>query len=373
MNFDRSPGEKELLAKLAGVVDGLGDEPRRGLDEARSELLRALAALAPTGYLELPAAGRGGGPALVAAMEAVGARSASRLVALESSARLFGRAVAACAGEDAGARWLVPLRAGAAIGAVGLSEASTNVVNDPLATRGERDGGDVVVSGRKSFVCNAPVADWIALVGALDGGPALFVVERGAAGLAVGDPAETTGLRGATFAPVEARECRIPAACALPAPAGTDLAATVRRWEDQILVGAALGQMKTAFETARRHGKTHKTQGGKPIVAFQEVSFQLAEMLTIHQTARLLATRAAWAAEVQDPDAPMLSDCAKVFVTESAERVASQALQILGSAGLVAGNPVERAARDAKACRILGTSSEIGRVQLGDDALRRWG
>jgi alkylation response protein AidB-like acyl-CoA dehydrogenase len=99
------------------------------------------------------------------------------------------------------------------------------------------------------------------------------------------------------------------------------------------------------------------------------VSFKLAEMLTLLQTAQLLAYRAAWMEETGDREAAVLAHCAKVFCTESAEKVASYALQIMGGQGYISGNPAEEGYREAKYLQIAGTSSEISRMKIADKVL----
>jgi len=126
--------------------------------------------------------------------------------------------------------------------------------------------------------------------------------------------------------------------------------------------------MKAAFEAARDYAKAHKS-GGKPIIAYQEVGFKLAEMLTLFQTSQLFAYRAAWGADENPKDADSLTLSAKVFLTESAEKVASFALQILAGSGYQAGNAAERAFRCSKYLQIAGTSTEISRVKIGDAAM----
>ena len=117
-------------------------------------------------------------------------------------------------------------------------------------------------------------------------------------------------------------------------------------------------------------GRLHETmRGGKPIIAYQEVSFKLAEMLTLLQTSRLLAFRAAWMSDTSDREREILTRCAKVFCAESAEEVASKALQILGGQGYFKGNPAEEGYRDSKYLQIAGTSSEISRMKIADDLL----
>jgi len=142
----------------------------------------------------------------------------------------------------------------------------------------------------------------------------------------------------------------------------------LRQWENLVLIGASLGMMKSSFESAKTFANTHRT-GGKPIIAYQEVAFKLAEMLTLYQTSQLLAFRAAWASNMSDRKGGSLTLCAKVFCTESAEKVASQALQVLSGTGYRKGNKAECAYRCAKYAQIAGTSTEIARVKLGDEAL----
>ena len=142
----------------------------------------------------------------------------------------------------------------------------------------------------------------------------------------------------------------------------------LRLWENQILIGASLGLMKTTFESAKNYSKTHKT-GGKPIIAYQEVGFKLSDMLTLFQTSQLFAYRAAWTEVAAPKDLESLTLCAKVFCTEAAEQVSAKAMNILGGSGFISGNPVEQAFRCSKYGLIAGTSTEISRVKIGDAAL----
>jgi alkylation response protein AidB-like acyl-CoA dehydrogenase len=379
MDFDFSKEELTSFRKLDEALDACLEDRRHDeacdLDTTKDILREGLRCLSETEYLGYglkeprPASGSA---TMVAAQEKVASRSPSMFLALESSARLFGRAVATWGDEEQRTRWLEPLLEGLLIGGVGLSEETNNVVNDGLQTRGERRGDELLLSGRKGLVVNASIADWLAIVGLLDDGAALFVVPQSAAGLRVGARRQTAAFVGADFASVELEGCRVPARQVMgPIPVEA-LVTTLRRWEDQILTSASLGLMQRAFAAARAHAKQHKT-GGKPIMAYQEISFKLAEMLTLLQTSQLLAYRAAWAADEEDDEAAVLADCAKVFCAESAEKIASEALQILGTAAFVEPNAVTRAFACSKLTQIAGTSSELARVRLGDDALRRWG
>ena len=374
MNYDFTEQEVTFFAGLAEKISPLA--AGRALDQsaaaASAEGLReVLTALAQTPYLRLgiePVEGLNGELSLMGAMEVLASISPSAYLSVEASTRLFGRAIGTWGSPEQKERFLKPLLEGAAIGALGLSEATMNIENEPLKTRGEKQGDAFVVSGRKQYVVNAPLADWIAVAGTCEDAPTLFLVQKEAAGLAVSPPLQTIGYEGGSIASLTLENCRIPAEHVIFPDARAPMPALLRRWEDQVLLGASLGLSKTAFEFARDHAKSHKS-GEKPIIAYQEIGFKLAEMLTLFQTAQLLAYRAAWNLEIAAADADELVDCAKVFCTEAAEQIASEAMKILGGAGFTSGNPVEQAYRCAKYGQIAGTSTEIGRVKIGDAAL----
>jgi alkylation response protein AidB-like acyl-CoA dehydrogenase len=114
--------------------------------------------------------------------------------------------------------------------------------------------------------------------------------------------------------------------------------------------------------------KSHH-RDGKPLIAHQEVGFKLAEMLTLLQTSQLLAYRAAWMSETGDSEAALLGHCAKVFCSESAEEVSSQALQVLGKRGFIRDKSAEKGYLDAKYLQIAGIPSELARNKIGDELM----
>lgn len=243
-----------------------------------------------------------------------------------------------------------------------------NIDNDPPATSGVRENGFIKISGAKNYVINGPVADFIAVAGTMENKSAIFVIEKGAKGLITGKRLATMGYDGLPISGLEFDECRINE-CEVMGPfEDKSTFDTLRMWENQIIIGGSLGMMKASFESAKAYAKTHKT-GGKPIIAYQEVAFKLAEMLTLFQTSQLFAYRAAWAADAGSREAGILTYCAKVFCTEAAETVSGSALRILSGEGYFSGNAAERAYRCAKYGQIAGTSTEIARVKIGDAAL----
>jgi alkylation response protein AidB-like acyl-CoA dehydrogenase len=369
MNFDFSLPEKalfkDILDKIKAYAEGRNLEIRD-----ISQVKDALAILGKTPYLKLGLdTPEGlGGTTMMGAMETLAALSPSLYLSVEMSTRLFGGIVATWGNDEQKERWLRPLMKGEILGAVALSEKSMNVDNDPLKTIGTQDGDFLTISGDKTYVVNGPVADRIAVAGLLNGRLALFVIESGTNGLETGKPFTTLGYEGAAISRISLNNCRISMDQVMGPFEGCSILDTLRLWENQILLGASLGLMGAAFESARNYAKTHRS-GGKPVIAYQEVAFKLSEMLTLLQTSRLLAYRTAWTLETNPKEAESLMWCAKVFCTEAAEKVAGYSLQILAGSGFISGNPAEIAYRCAKYGQIAGTSTEISRVKIGDAAL----
>mgnify|MGYP000117918470 CR=1 FL=1 len=375
MNFDFNATEqalfKELREQLGSFAEGRSLESS-DVVLAEQNARDALALLGGTPYLKLGLADGNGQPngslALMAAMETLAEVSQSLFLTVEVSTRIFGRALSAWGSDEQKKKWLDPLVDGKLLGALALSEDAMNVDNDPLVTEGRQEAGDIVINGAKQYVINAPLADWIAVVGRMGNESAIFMVKQGTPGLTVSSRLNTMGYDGAVIAGLTLSDCRIPANQVIGPFTGDTMLKSLRLWENQVLLAATLGMMKGSYESARVWAKAHKS-GGKPIIAYQEVGFKLSEMLTLYQTAQLLAYRSAWTVDNTPREAESLTWCAKVFCTESAETVSSSALQILAGKGYISGNTAEQAFRCAKYSQIAGTSTELCRVKIGDNAL----
>ncbi len=375
MNFDFTRDENDFFQKVRGLFDteslrDLARLDRKDIAEIRGTTLQWLKSLAEAGYLAPGLDNGQNSVTLVAAHERLAAISPSLFLSVEVSTRIFGRLVAGFGTPDQKHQILSDLENGTLIGTVALSESAMNIENDPLDTTGIASDGGFRVSGSKGHVVNAPIADWIAVAGNIDreDGIVFFLVKKGSEGLFIGDRFSTLGYEGAAISAIHLDGAPVSPEYVVHPPAGSDALRAVRLWEDQILTAASLGLMRRAFDGAVDYAKTHRT-GGKPIIAYQEVGFKLAEMLTLLQTAQLLAYRAACMSESAEKEAGILASCAKVFCAESAEKVASYALQVLGGKGCLRGNPAEEGYRNAKYLQIAGTSSEISRMKIADGVL----
>ena len=371
MNYDFSEKEFAFFTDIQNLMETLSKEADLENNNGRDNVMLALNKLAGTPYLKL-ALGEddelNGLLTLMGAMEVVGAFSPSMLLSIEMSTRVFGRMVSNFGDDRLKEKLLFPILEGKLLGSVAVSEASMNVVNEPLKTEGKRDGDKVVINGRKQYVVNAPLADWVAVLGMMEEKPAVFMVEKGTSGLIIEDKMPMLGYDGVAVSGIRLDNCAIDSSDVIGPFDKPTVIDRVKMWENQVLIGAGLGLMKASFESARDYAKAHKS-GGKPIIAYQEVGFKLAEMLTLFQTSQLFSYRAAWGADDNPKDADSFTLSAKVFITESAEKVASCALQIMGGAGYREGNSAERAFRCSKYLQIAGTSTEISRVKIGDAAM----
>ena len=374
MNYDFSDKEFNLFVEIHTLISEFAKENKLESNDANltdEKIRQALGILSKTPYLKLgveKTEDYNGMLTLMGAMEVVAGISPSLFLSIEASSRIFGRIISNWGSDEQKENLLTSLINGKLIGAVGLSEDSMNVDNDPLQTIAVKDGDSVKISGNKQYVINGPLADWFAVAGLMDGKNALFLVEKGTPGLNIGKKTTTMGYEGVAISEIALNDCTIPSSQVICPKNDKEMLNQLRLWENQILIGASLGLMKTTFESAKNYSKTHKT-GGKPIIAYQEVGFKLSDMLTLFQTSQLFAYRAAWTEVAAPKEVESLTLCAKVFCTEAAEQVAAKAMNILGGSGFLSGNPVEQAFRCSKYGQIAGTSTEISRVRIGDAAL----
>jgi alkylation response protein AidB-like acyl-CoA dehydrogenase len=129
--------------------------------------------------------------------------------------------------------------------------------------------------------------------------------------------------------------------------------------------------MQQVIEDAKQSAN-ERTRDGRPVFKHQEIRFKFADMLTLAQTAQLLAYRAGWLYSVRDPDAESVTHCAKVFAAEAAEKVAAMGMQIAAADGYVHGHALERRYREAKYPSIAGTTNERARMAIAENLLDRY-
>jgi hypothetical protein len=356
MDFELSARAQEAERRAAAMLaaEAAAVAAMSGLDGAGLRRLLIAAQQA------LPAEGADG----VAARLAVARASPALLLAAEATRHL--RLLLASRGPGAlPAQEWEALSRGERIGAVAQADEG-----GAPAARLRREGDGWRLSARKSFVTNGPVADWIAVLAEAEGGEAVCLLAPGDPGVRSGPRLELLGLDGLAVSGLVLEEAAVPAARVLGPFPDRPASAGYARASNLSLALAAAGLMRGALRAASRHART-RVRDGRPLFARQEVAFKLAEALALTEAAELLCHRATWLAEAGDPEAGAVVRCAKVFCTESAERVASACLQVTGGEGYRRGSVAERAYRDAKGLTLAGTTVEVARMAIADELLAR--
>jgi butyryl-CoA dehydrogenase/short/branched chain acyl-CoA dehydrogenase len=248
------------------------------------------------------------------------------------------------------------------IGAYALSEAASGSDAFALETRAVKlDTGDYVLNGQKLWITNAKEAGLFIVFATIDRaagykGITAFLVEKDTPGFTLGKKEDKLGIRASSTCELVFRDCVIPAAQVLGEPGKGYKIAIETLNEGRIGIGAQmLGLAEGAWGHAVRWAKQRK-QFGKPIAEFQAMQFQLAEMATQIEAARLLVYNAA---RLKDAGQDFLKEAAmaKYFASHVAETTASLAVEVYGGSGFVKDYPVEKLYRDAKIGKIYeGTS-----------------
>ena len=376
MNYEWTKEQKELRDAIAPLFDkeavlDLENQEEESWSTINNTMRRYMRLLADKGYLEAGMEGctKGGFFGLVCAQEFLAEQSSSLFLSLEYSSRLFGSLIAMSGSDELKEKYLSQLAKGIGIGAVAINEAETE--DGSWSTTATCDGDYCVLTGEKPFVTNALTADFCAVAGLLEGKPAIFIFDAGQDGIRVGDRIRTLGYRGLVVAPVKFNQMRIHKSHVIGPFENTAVLDHLKATEDFILALASQGVAARAFNAAKLHAQTYK-RGGRAIIKYQEVGHHLAEMMTLLQASQFMIYRAAWMIENRDPEASVLVDCAKIFSADTAEQVASGAMQILASKGYQQGNAVERAYRDAKFGGLAGTTTERARMAVADALIERY-
>ncbi|MGH3103850.1 MAG: acyl-CoA dehydrogenase family protein [Gaiellaceae bacterium] len=229
-----------------------------------------------------------------------------------------------------------------------------------ITATARREGGELVLSGEKCYVTNGGIADLTVVFAKLDGAITAFLVEGGDPGVSAGRKEAKLGLRSSHTGSVLLDEARIPADRLLGEPGGGfGIAMDFFMASRPQVAAGAVGVARAAFEYAAGYARERRAFG-KPLLAKQAIAFKLADMAMEIEAARLLVWRAC-AALAAGEDAGLSGSYAKAFATDVAMRATTEAVQILGGAGVMRDHPVEKWMRDAKVFQIVEGTSEIQR------------
>jgi alkylation response protein AidB-like acyl-CoA dehydrogenase len=264
-------------------------------------------------------------------------------------------------GTDHHKQEYLPRLAHNTVGAYALSEAGSGSNAFGLETRATEDGDHYILNGRKLWITNAKEAGVFIIFATLNRelgykGITAFLVDRSTPGFTVGRKEDKLGIRASSTCELLLEDCRVPKQNVLGQPGKGYKVAIETLNEGRIGIAAQMvGVAQGAFDHALAYAKERK-QFGRPISEFQAIQFQLANLATRIEAARLLAYNSA---RLKDAGLPFLKEAAmaKYFCSEVAERVASEAIEIYGGYGFTKDYPAEKYFRDSKIGKIYeGTS-----------------
>ncbi|MBS1160508.1 MAG: fadfX [Proteobacteria bacterium] len=264
--------------------------------------------------------------------------------------------------------WLKPLARGAKLGCFCLTEPHVGSDAGAITTTARREGDEWVLNGVKQFITTGKEGD-VAIVFAVTDkaagkkGISTFLVPTATPGYIVARLEEKLGQHASDTAQILFENCRIPAANLLGKEGeGYKIALSNLEGGRIGIAAQCIGMARAALEAAVRYAK-ERTSFGKPLAEHQAIAFLLADMATQLDVAR----QAVWhAASLRDAGRPCLKEAsqAKLFASQMAEKVCSDAIQVHGGYGITMDFPVERIYRDVRVCQIYEGASEIQKLVI---------
>jgi alkylation response protein AidB-like acyl-CoA dehydrogenase len=266
-------------------------------------------------------------------------------------------------------KYLKPLARGEWLGCFCLTEPHVGSDAGAITTRAERRGDRYVLNGVKQFITTGKHADVAVVFAVTDKavgkkGISAFIVDTRTPGYVVARVEEKLGQHASDTAQIVFEDCAVPVENLLGVEGNGYRIALANLETGRIGIAAqAVGMARAAFDAALEYARERHTFG-KPIVEHQAVNFRLADMAVQIEAARQLVWHAA---SLRDAGEPCLKEAsmAKLFASEMAERVCSDAIQIHGGSGYVSDFPVERIYRDVRVCQIYEGTSDIQRLVIG--------
>jgi alkylation response protein AidB-like acyl-CoA dehydrogenase len=279
--------------------------------------------------------------------------------------------------EEQKQRFLPRFASGEWLAAYALTEPGSGSDSAAMRTEARRDGGEYVLNGSKRFITNAGVAQLYTVFAKTDpsaghSGISAFVVEADAPGFEVGRIEPKMGIKGSTTGEIFLNDCRVPAENLIGEEGeGFRVAMRVLDRSRPGIGAQGLGLAQGATDYALEYAKSRETMG-KPIAEHQLVGAMLADMETRCEAARGLLYKCGQMIDdgVDGPELTKISAMAKLYCTDVAMEVTTDAVQILGGYGYIQEYPVERMMRDAKITQIYEGTNQIQRLVIAREMVR---
>jgi len=353
---------KNEIEPIAQELDEKGDFPRDLIDK-----------MAELGILGIPVPEKYGGAgmdtiAYAAAVIELAKADASIAITMAAHTSLGTMPIVLSGSEEQKMKYVPYLASGKMLGAFGLTEPGAGSDAGATQTTAELNGNEYVINGSKIFITNAGVAGLLSLTAQViengrKRGIGAFLVPMGTKGLEISPKEKKMGWRASDTRQLFFNNMCVPAENMIGDPFDGFRTFLKTLVGGRISVAAlAVGTAEGAYERALKYS-TEREAFGKPIYKFQPISFKLANMATQIEAAKLLVYHAAW---LKDQGAELLKEAAmaKLFASEVAMEVTTDAIQVLGGYGYVKEYDVERYFRDAKVLEIGEGTSEIQRIVI---------
>ena len=379
--FGLTDEQEALRTEIRGfakdeVAPGLMERDEKS--EFPAEIVKQMAAMGLMGVIfpeELGGAGLGY-VEYVLAIEELSRVDGSVGIIVASHNSLCTNHIMLAGNEEQRKRWIPKLASGQWLGAWGLTEPGSGSDAGGMRTTAMRRGGEWVLNGGKTFITNGSYADCALILALTDrekgtrGGISGFLVERGTAGFRAGRKENKLGLRASDTSELLFEDCAVPAENLVGLEGGGFKDAMRVLDGGRISIAAlSLGIARGALDAALKYA-TERRQFGKAISEFQAIQFKLATMATELDAAWLLTMRAA---QMKDKglNVTLESSMAKLYASEVACRICDEGVQIHGGYGFIKDFPAEKFYRDVKLCTIGEGTSEIQRIVIARELLKR--
>ena len=278
--------------------------------------------------------------------------------------------------EDQKRKYLPPLCDGSKIGGLAMTEPGAGSDVMSMQLRADRNGDYYILNGQKTFISNGPVGDIFIVYAKTDMGKkahgiSAFIIEEGMPGFSRGKKFEKMGWRGSPTGELIFEDCQVPAENLLGIEnQGVKVLMSGLNNERICMASSSLGLSRGAYEYALQYAK-ERVQFGKPIATFQMIQAKLADMAMEVELSKLITYHGASLADSGlMRELTLIASYAKLYTSEVAMRVTTEAVQILGGYGYIKEYPVERMMRDAKIQTIGGGTSEIQRLIIAKEILK---
>lgn len=343
--IDKGPYPRELLRKIgkAGYMGVHHDKSVGGTDRGLSyEIIVAEEISAVNGGLDM---------------------------ARMASTTLYGMPVARFGTVEQKKKYLEPVVCGDKIGCIGITEPDVGSDTAGMKTQATKDGDDWILNGEKRYITNGSQADYMCAFAITDpsvkskNGMSAFIVDTKSDGFSVVQDHDLLGMKSARVSWLKLDNVRVPADMVLgELGQGFHILMDELDSERTAIAGEAIGYGRTPYEIAVKYS-TERHQFGRPIKAFEGVSFKIADMAMKLEAGRALTLTAA---RMYDKGQKITKEAsiAKLYTTEAAIQITNDALQILGGAGYTTDYPIERFLRDARLMTIGGGTAEILRFLI---------